>query len=348
MSINISKIVEDAAFLKASDIHLSFGSAPKIRVDGDLLDIPGHQALSDEDCEDISRQLTGDVFPSIGEKDFGLELSGHRLRANLFRQSGHASCALRILNDHIPDIEELSLPAIIGSFSNYSKGIVLVTGETGSGKSTTLASILKKINQTRPVHIITLEDPIEYVHEEDMALIDQREIGVDTVSYADGLRAILREDPDVILIGEMRDVETAEIALTAAETGHLVFTTLHTNSAADSISRIVDMFPAERQNQVRTQLAANLKAVLSQQLLKKRSGGRIAACETMVVNDAIRNIIREGRSQMLSSYILSEDRSLGAMPMDMYISELYRNRVISRDVAIAAAHDEEEIKKTII
>lgn len=347
MSISLQKIVEDAAALKSSDIHLSFGSKPKIRVDGDLIDLPGHEPLTEADCEDISRQLADEDFPKIGEQDFAVQIAGHRLRVNVYRQSKHVACALRILSDNIPNLEDLNLPKVVGTFPSYEKGIVLVTGETGSGKSTTLAAILKKINQTRPEHIITLEDPIEYVHEEEMSLIDQREIGVDTNSYANGLRAILREDPDVILIGEMRDMETTSIALTAAETGHLVFATLHTNSAADSIDRIVNIFPAEQQSQVRMQVSTTLKAVLSQQLLKKRGGGRIAACETMIVNDAIRNNIRDGKTHMIFSAI-STTRDIGGMTMDNHIIELYRNRTINKEVAIAAAHDEEYIKKSIV
>ena len=347
MSVSIEQIVADSANLKASDIHLSFGSVPKIRVDGDLTDLPGYAPLTDEDCEGIYMQLAGEEFPKLGEQDFATQLAGHRLRLNVYRQAGHVACALRILSDNIPDLEKLTLPPVVSTFPTYDKGIVLVTGETGSGKSTTLAAILKKINQTRPDHIITLEDPIEYVHEEEMSLIDQREIGVDTASYADGLRAILREDPDVILIGEMRDMETTSIALTAAETGHLVFATLHTNSAADSIDRIVNIFPAERQTQVRMQVSTTLKAVLSQQLLKKRGGGRIAACETMIVNDAIRNMIRDGKTPMIFSAI-STTRDIGGMIMDNHIIELYRNRMITRETALEAAHDQDYVKKNTL
>lgn len=347
MGVSIEKIVENASFMKASDIHLSYGSIPKARVDGDLEDIPGYDPLTEEDCNDIYPQLAGEKFPELGERDFSAELAGHRLRVNIYRQSGHVACALRILSDAIPNLEDLNLPPVISTFPSFDKGMVLVTGETGSGKSTTLAAIIKRINQTRPDHIITLEDPIEYVHKEDKALIDQREIGRDTASYADGLRAILREDPDVILIGEMRDMETTSIALTAAETGHLVFATLHTNSAADSIDRIVNIFPAEQQSQVRMQVSTTLKAVLSQQLLKKRGGGRIAACETMIVNDAIRNLIRDGKTPMIISTI-STTADIGGKLMDAHIVELYRNRIISREVAEAAAHDAEFIKKNIL
>ena len=344
--ISVTKIIEDAANLGSSDIHLSLGTAPKVRVDGDLTDLPGYEKLTEEDCEDIARQITGTSFPPIGEQDLSLEAAGHRLRVNLYRQSRHVACALRILNDKIPDIDKLGLPKAVHDFPNYDKGMVLVTGETGSGKSTTLAAIIRKINESRYAHIITLEDPIEYIHNEDKCLIDQREIGVDTKTYADGLRAILREDPDVILVGEMRDLETTQIALTAAETGHLVFATLHTNSAADTIERIVNIFPAERQQQVRMQVSTTLKAVLSQQLLKKRVGGRVAACELMIVNTAIQNLIREGKAPMIFSAI-STSKDIGGMTMDNCIIDLYRSRVITGETALAAAHDKEYVRKNV-
>ena len=345
--ISIKDIIRDAADLGASDVHLSFGSAPKVRVDGELVDLPGYKPLTEDECEDISVQIIGTQFPLIGEMDLSVEEAGHRLRVNLYRQSRHVACALRILSDKIPELEKLGLPKVVSNFPSYDKGIVLVTGETGSGKSTTLAAIIKKINETKNAHIITLEDPIEYIHAEDKCLIDQREIGVDTDSYADGLRAILREDPDVILIGEMRDLETTSIALTAAETGHLVFATLHTNSAADSIDRIVNIFPAERQQQVRMQLSTTLKAVLSQQLLKRRGGGRVAACEVMIVNPAIQNLIRDGKTPMIFSAIATS-REIGGMTMDNCILELYKNRAISAEVALTAAHDEEYVRKSVM
>lgn len=345
--ISISKIIEDAANLRASDIHLSYGIIPKVRVDGELADLPGYEPLTEEECEDISYQMTGEAFPVKGEKDLSLEAAGHRLRVNLYRQSKHVACAIRILSDKIPELESLGLPKVVSKFPEYQKGIVLVTGETGSGKSTTLAAIIRRINETKNDHIITLEDPIEYIHKEAKSLIDQREIGADTASYADGLRAILREDPDVILVGEMRDLETTQIALTAAETGHLVFATLHTNSAADSIDRIVNIFPAERQQQVRMQVSTTLKAVLSQQLLKKRTGGRVAACEIMIVNSAIQNLIRDGKTPMIFSAI-STSRDIGGITMDASIIDLYKNRVINADVAVAAAHDEEYVRKNVM
>ena len=238
----------------------------------------------------------------------------------------------------------LSLPPAVAGFAAYRSGIVLVTGETGSGKSTTLAALLDRINHTRPGHIITLEDPIEYIYTPDRCVINQREIGTDTRSYADGLRAILREDPDVILIGEMRDLNTIETALTAAETGHLVFATLHTNSAADAIDRMVNVFPDGQQAQIRLQLSTTLRAVLSQQLLPKRaSAGRIAACEIMVVTDAIRNLIREAKTPQIDSFITMDSRS-GSVTMDQSLRRLVQDRVVSFDTALSYARDREAFR----
>ncbi|MDD2218441.1 MAG: PilT/PilU family type 4a pilus ATPase, partial [Eubacteriales bacterium] len=283
----------------------------------------------------------------IGEIDLALTIAGERVRINLFRQQGSISAVLQILSNKIPELHSLRLPPIVEEFVNYKKGIVLVTGETGSGKSTTLASILNEINKTYHKHIITLEDPIEYLYTPDKCTINQREIGKDTVSYAKGLRAILREDPDVIMIGEMRDLETIETAITAAETGHLVFATLHTNSAIDSVDRIVGVFPAERQQQIRMQLSTTLRAVLAQQLLVKKSGtGRIAACEVMVVTGALRNLIREGKTpQMFSSMLASSAE--GSVTMDNYLIRLVKTNMISHKTAQEAANDKDFLNKNI-
>lgn len=345
--MDVRRIVSTAAGLGSSDIHLAFGQPPKIRVDGDLVDMPGEAPLTDEDCEEMARQLMGSDMPAKGEVDLSMQIDSHRIRANVYRQMGHASAALRILAEKIPELETLGLPPAAAAFPEYNKGIVLVTGETGSGKSTTLAAILKRINETRKEHIITLEDPVEYIHESKMCLVDQRNIGEDTESYGDGLRAILREDPDVILIGEMRDLVTIETALTAAETGHLVFATLHTNSAADSIDRIVDVFPAERQKQIRMQLSMSLMAVLSQQLLKKKGGGRVAACECMVVTPAIRNLIREGKTPQIANAVATSAEA-GSITMDNAIIKLFKERKIDSAVARAAAHDPDYVKKNTI
>ena len=339
--MDIERLVADAAARGTSDIHVVCGVPVKLRINGQLQDADDH-ILTDEDCEAVGKALAGDLYESIahkGELDLAATLAGRRVRINLFRQQGSLSAAIRILNDKIPDVSSLGLPPVVEQFSTWQKGIILVTGETGSGKSTTLAAILDKINHSRREHIITLEDPIEYIYKPDMCLINQREIGKDTDSYAEGLRAILREDPDVILIGEMRDLETIETALTAAETGHLVFATLHTNSAVDSIDRIVDVFPAERQQQIRLQLSGCLRAVLAQQLLLKKDGsGRVAACEVMVVTNALKNLIREGKTPQMTSAMLSSAKK-GSITMDNFLIKLVQSGVISRETAINAAND---------
>ena len=345
--MDIDYLIEASAALGASDVHLCFGLPPKLRIDGSLVSLEGAAPLTDADCGEMALHLLGEAMPALGERDLSLTVGQRRVRANLYRQSGHISCALRILSDSIPELEKLGLPPAVAEFPALRRGIVLVTGETGSGKSTTLAAILRRINQTRQAHIITLEDPIEYIHAPDRCVIDQREVGRDTASYADGLRAILREDPDVILIGEMRDLTTIETALTAAETGHLVFATLHTNSAADSIDRMVDVFPAERQRQIRMQLSMTLQAVLTQQLLPRREKGRVAACEVMVVSPAIRNLIREGKTPQIANAV-STSADLGCITMDNAILRLYKDRLITAETARQAAHDPEYVRKNTL
>lgn len=349
MSVNVEDLVSFAAMKGASDIHLIFGLPPKCRVDGMLVNLV-NEPLSDDDCEDIANQLAGAAYQKIaviGELDLARTLAGERVRINLFRQQGHVSAALRILSNKIPRLNSLGLPPIVNEFSKYRKGIVLVTGETGSGKSTTLAAILDQINHTRQEHIITLEDPIEYIYHPDQCIINQREIGTDTESYSEGLRAILREDPDIILIGEMRDTETIATAMTAAETGHLVFSTLHTNSAPDSVDRIVGIFPADRQPQIRLQLSTTLKAILSQQLLVRTNGeGRCVACECMVNTPAIQNLIREGKTPQMYSSMLSS-AAQGAITMDNCLINMAGEGKISRETALAACNDHDYVSRKL-
>ena len=333
---------------RVSDVHIVAGLPVRGRVDGRLLDLT-ETPMSWEDCENVGRELAGSRFSEIermGEVDLAKSFPcGVRTRINLFRQQGSLSAAIRLLAERIPELEELQLPPAVSNFENYRTGIVLVTGETGSGKSTTLASVLNRINHTRQAHIITLEDPIEYVYTPDKCVINQRQIGADTRSYADGLRSILREDPDVILIGEMRDLNTIETALTAAETGHLVFATLHTNSAADAIDRIVNVFPEGQQKQIRLQLSTTLRAVLSQQLLPRKSGkGRVAACEVMIVNSAIRNLIREGKTPQMESFMAMNAQN-GSILMDAALQRLVRDGTVSQQVALSYARDPENFGK---
>ncbi len=343
----MQSLIREARAMKASDLHLKAGRPPIVRVDGALIAMAGHDPLSREECDRLCSELLGGVLPHSGEVDLARTVEGTRLRVNLFRSQSGTCAAIRLLSDEIPALDSLGLPSGAMGLKNLVRGIVLVTGQTGSGKSTTLAAILNEINHTRPCHILTLEDPIEYQYTPDLSLINQREIGEDTVSYAQGLREALREDPDILLIGEMRDLDTIETALTAAETGHLVFATLHTNSAADSIDRIVSVFPSGRQQQARMQLSTTLKAVLSQQLLPRIGGGRALACEIMIVNPAIRNLIREGKTPQIGSTIATSAKD-GSLAMDACLLRLYRDRIITREVAIQAAQDPEYLKKSLI
>ena len=349
MKMTVQELIVKSRDLGGSDIHLACGVPPKLRLDGKLTNLD-ETPLTHEDCDQYAKIMAGDLFGEIsriGELDLAHTIAGSRVRINLFRQQGSISASLRILSDRIPEIDKLGLPDLVKQFPTWQKGIVLVTGETGSGKSTTLAAILNQINHTRREHIITLEDPIEYIYKPDLCLINQREIGKDTRSYSDGLRAILREDPDIILIGEMRDSETIEIALTAAETGHLVFATLHTNSAVDSVDRIVGTFPAERQGQIRMQLSTTLRAVLSQQLLVRKGGkGRCAACEAMLVTTAIKNLIREGKTPQMQSSLLSSSKQ-GSITMDNCILKMVREGLIDTETAIDAAADVEYVRANV-
>ncbi len=350
--MNAEILVRDAAERGASDIHVVYGVPAKCRIDGVLVNLyDGGLAMTDEECDALAEELAGDEYheiENIGQLDLARTIAGRRIRINLFRQQGHVSAALRILSDTIPNLDKLGLPPIVQDFPTYHKGIILVTGETGSGKSTTLAALLDRINHTRREHIITLEDPIEYIYEPDQCLINQREIGTDTESYAAGLRAILREDPDIILIGEMRDDVTIETAITAAETGHLVFATLHTNSAADSVDRIVGTFPADRQGQIRLELSQTLKAVLSQQLLLRAGGkGRVVACECMINTPAIQNLIREGKTPQMQSTMLT-NADAGSITMDNCLIQMAMSGAIDRNTAVDACNSRDYVKKKLM
>lgn len=350
--MNVEQLIDLAHAANASDVHLVCGLPVKFRVGGRLMDagIQGDTPLTHEDCEQLARQLAGDDYDRIkriGELDRAETLAGVRVRINLFRQQGHVSAALRLLSDTIPALEALGLPPAVMDFPKIQRGIVVVTGETGSGKSTTLAALIDAINHTRAENIITMEDPIEYIYTPDKSIISQREIGQDTESYHNALRAVLREDPDIILIGEMRDLDTIQTALTAAETGHFVLATLHTKSAADSIDRMVDVFPEGLQRQIRMQLSTSLQAVLSQQLLPRRDGcGRALACELMMVTPAIRNLIREGKTPQIAS-ALATSAAVGSVTMDNALIALVRARLIDGETAVTAAHDLDYVRKNV-
>lgn len=348
--LSLAEIIDKAQRLRASDIHIVCGIPIRVRVDGKLHDLDTN-VMTAQDCEEYAKEISDhyDDISRIGEQDLAIGMpDGTRCRVNLFRQQGYVSAAIRILNNRIPAFEELGLPPKVANFTDFKQGIVLVTGETGSGKSTTLACLLDRINHTQSKHIITLEDPIEYVYTSDQCIINQREVGQDTLSYADGLKSILREDPDVILIGEMRSLATIETALIAAETGHLVFATLHTNSAADTVDRIVDAYPSSQQEQIRMQLSMCLQAVVSQQLVPHLSGrGRVLAAEVMVVTPAVRNLIREGKTHQIANAILSGAND-GSQLMDASLISLYKQRKISSEVAIKYAHDPEYVRRSTL
>lgn len=333
----IDQVITRATEANASDIHIVCGVPIRFRIDGQLQDMDAH-VVTAEECAMYASEFGDDALhtaKTVGEADLAVSICGRRLRVNLFKQQDKFSVAIRLLNNVIPRLEDLKLPPIISTFSEYKNGLVLVTGETGSGKSTTLAALLNRINTRDHKHIITLEDPIEYVYTADKCTINQREVGRDTQSFANGLRAALREDPNVILVGEMRDFETIETALTAAETGHLVFGTIHTNSASDAVDRIVDVFPEGRQRQIRVQLSMSLKAVVSQQLLKKVGGGRVAACEIMVVDAAISNLIREGKTPQIRN-ALQTSAAIGGITMENAVAKLLRENLITGETAAKA------------
>lgn len=333
----------------ASDLHISAGDAPLIRIDGDLrrLDMPAlEQKQVNELLYSVMNENQQKLFETDWEVDFSINIDNlSRFRVNVFRQNRGIAGAFRTIPSQVATIDQLFLPAHFKQIADYNNGLVLVTGPTGSGKSTTLASIIHHINQTRDHHIITIEDPIEYVHTCRKSLINQREVHRDTKSFANALRAALREDPDVILVGEMRDIETIRLALTAAETGHLVFGTLHTISAPKTINRIVDVFPAEEKAMVRTMLSESLQMVISQVLLKKTGGGRIAGLEVMRCIPAIRNLIREDKIPQIYS-TLQTHRAAGMHTLDQHLQELATKGYITREIAQKAAEHKEGLLGT--
>ena len=349
--LSIEELVAKAKADGGSDVHLICNLPPKYRKDGVIQDMTS-LPLTEQNCVDYAKRLAGNErryreFDEVGELDASETIADNRCRIHIFKQQGIPSVALRLLSEHIPALESLGLPAAALDLTGLHKGIVLVTGETGSGKSTTLAAMLDNINHTRRDHIVTLEDPIEYIYKPDLCAINQREIGKDTRSFSDGLRASLREDPNVILIGEMRDRDTIETAITAAETGHLVFGTLHTGSASDAVDRIVQVFPEGMQTQIRLQLSMCLAAVLTQQLMPKVGGGRALACEMMVVTDAIRNLIRAGNTPQIANAIATS-AAIGGQTMDQCLVRLIRSGSVTKETALHYAKDPEYVRKNAI
>lgn len=346
--VRIEEILSAAGTAGASDVHMTVGIPPRMRVGGSLVSMP-YEETTQEDTLETARQIMDqeqfEIFRKQGEYDMSFSLpQGGRFRVNAFYRQGSIALAFRLISTKIPSPEELGVPASIIDLYQRKRGLVLVTGPTGSGKSTTLAAIIDRVNQHRDAHIITLEDPVEYLHSHKRSMVNQREIGVDTKSYANALHAALREDPDVILVGEMRDYETISVAVTAAETGHLVLSTLHTIGAASTVDRVIDVFPPHQQQQIRVQLANVLEAVISQQLIPRSDGkGRVAAFEVLHANTAVRNLIREGKSHQIPN-IMQTNRRLGMITMDDAILQLVRDGLITRQMAVSFAQDPDSME----
>jgi twitching motility protein PilT len=345
----IEVLLEEVVKKKASDLHLQVGLPPMLRVDGKLIPVAGADILNDEAVETLVFAILDEDQKQILLKDKEFDFSFAfgdlgRFRVNAFHERGNLAAALRLIPNEILTIEQLGLPPIVSKFTDYPRGLVLVTGPTGSGKSTTLAAMIHKINMERAEHIITIEDPIEYTHKSKRSVVVQREVHYDTYSFSAALRSALREDPDVVLIGEMRDLETIASAITIAETGHLVFATLHTNSAAQSIDRMIDVFPPHQQPQIRSQLSNILMAIASQRLIPAIGGGRMAAAEILIATPAVRNIIREGKTHQLEA-VIQTGAEFGMQSMDKTLVNLVHNGTISYDEARNYAVDLDELDR---
>jgi twitching motility protein PilT len=348
--VSLRELLEQMVQMGASDLHLTAGSPPVVRVDGKLQRMPMDMLHADV-IKKIAYSMLNEKqklkFEQNWELDFsfGIE-SMSRFRANMFMQRGNIAVALRQIPYKIRTFDELGLPKVIAEFAKLPRGLVLITGPTGSGKSTTLAAVIDKINKERPVHIITVEDPIEYLHRHQTALVNQREVYSDTPSFASALKYALREDPDVVLVGEMRDLETIEAALSISETGHLAFATLHTNSCAETINRIVDVFPTNQQEQIRVALSFTLQAVVSQTLIPKIGGGRVMAMEIMVATPAIRAIVRDDKIHQLYSMIQSGQK-YGMKTMNQSLADLYIAGKITINDAMSYSGDPQELSEML-
>jgi len=345
----IEILLDEVVKRKASDLHLQVGLPPMLRIDGSLVAVSGSDTLDEEAVESLIFAILDEDQKQILLKDKEFDFSFAygdlgRFRVNAFHERGNMAGALRLIPNEILSIEQLGLPAIVSKFSSFPRGLVLVTGPTGSGKSTSLAAIVNKINTEQSKHIITIEDPIEYTHKSSKSVVVQREVHYDTYSFSAALRSALRQDPDVVLIGEMRDLETIASAITIAETGHLVFATLHTNSAAQSIDRMIDVFPPHQQPQIRAQLSNILMAVVSQRLIPSIGGGRVAAAEILVATPAVRNIIREGKSHQLEA-VIQTGAEFGMQSMDKQLVNLIHEGTISYDEARNFAVDIDELDR---
>jgi twitching motility protein PilT len=341
-------LLEATVHSGSSDLHLTVGRPATVRRDGVLVSFENVPVLTSDEIDRMVYSLLDErklhELNTDRQVDFSFGVPGlGRFRANAFRQRGQLALALRVVPFRVRSLEELGAPAACTTLLNRPYGIVLVVGPTGSGKSTTLAAMIDRINETRPVHILTIEDPVEYLHHHKMAMINQREVGTDVQSFPDGLRSALREDPDVVLLGEMRDLDSIQISLSLAETGHLVFATLHTNDAAQALDRIIDVFPSERRDQIQIMLAGALQGVISQRLLPAIGGGRVAGYEVMVANEAIRNLVREGKSRQMRNMIAT-GAGEGMMTIEMDLARLVAAGLISLDVAMASSAYPKEVQ----
>ncbi|MGM9531105.1 type IV pilus twitching motility protein PilT [Intestinibacter sp.] len=349
--MDLLTILDKAVNLNASDVHITVDLSPIARVNGKFIKLQ-QQILTNQDVYNLLKQIIDEKLihkiNTEGELDFSISLSnGYRVRANIYKQKGNYAMALRIIPREIPAFEELKLPEVIKEFAKKQKGLILITGPTGSGKSTTLASLIDLINKTRQCHIITLEDPIEYLHKHKKSIVNQREIGKDSIDFNSALRASLRQDPDVILVGEMRDPETISIALRAAETGHLVFSTMHTIGAAKTIDRIIDSFEASKQQQIRSQLSTVCTGIVSQQLIPSiDESSRIVATEVMIANTAIRNLIRENKIYQIQNIIQTSSKQ-NMFSMDQDVSRLYKQGLISKESLLSRCDDLQYVRKIV-
>jgi len=347
--LKIEVLLEEVVKKKASDLHLQVSLPPMLRVDGVLVPIMGYDPLDEQTVESLIFAILDQDQRQILLKDKEFDFSFAfgtlgRFRVNSFHERGNLAAALRLIPNEIKSVTELGLPNVVMSFANYPRGLVLITGPTGSGKSTTLAALVDKINSERSHHIITIEDPIEFTHKSKKSAVVQREVHYDTYSFSAALRSSLRQDPDVVLIGEMRDLETISAAITIAETGHLVFATLHTNSASQSIDRMIDVFPPHQQPQIRAQLSNILMAICSQRLIPAIGGGRVVSAEILVTNPAVRNIIREGKSHQLDA-VIQTGADQGMQTMDRTLVSLVQNGTVTYDNAYAVAVDLVEFER---
>ena len=346
--INIRQLLEEMLKKGASDLHLTVGIPPMFRIDGDVVPV-GNEILTPEVSQQVAYSLLTEKqkqqFETQKELDFSFGIQNlSRFRANVFLQRGRVAVAIRQIPFEILSFKRLGLPSVIEQLSKRPRGLILVTGPTGSGKSTTLASILDKINKERKQHIVTIEDPIEFVHSHQKCIVNQREVHADTLSISNSLRSVLRQDPDIILIGEMRDLETIAAALTIAETGHLTFATLHTNSTAESINRIIDVFPPNQQPQVRAQLAFVLQSVITQQLIPKKNTGRCLACEILVCTQAVRALIRDDKIHQIYS-LQQAGAKYGMQTMNQSLAKLYQDGSISKDEMFGRSSDPKELER---